>query len=94
MQRNMQWFKKYFLPALQEYKIAYSSFQNGDLGDLDRVELEGNDIGATIEFWSSGWLGVHIYDYKIDDTVLNALLEPEEDLEKEYIFKKIEILLR
>lgn len=78
------------LPTLSGCKAEYHSFKQGDFGDLERVELEGNKKGATVDFWSSGWLGVHLYDYAKDSELLNILLEPEQNLEKEKAFFELQ----
>jgi hypothetical protein len=91
---NSEWFKKDILPLFQEYKIEWSTFKNGDFGDLERAELEGCNKGVSIDFWSSGWLGIHAYDYKTENTILNVLLEPEQYLEKEKAFKELQSLLK
>ena len=91
---NIEWFKKELLPLLQGYKTEWHSFKDGDFGDLERVELEGYNKGVTIDFWSSGWLGIHVYDYKTEDTIFNTLLEPQQVLEKDNAFKELQHLLK
>lgn len=90
----MKWFKETVSPMLSEYDIVYHLPEKGDFGDLERVELEGNEKGVTIDFWSSGWLNLHAVDYKTEDELLNVLLEPEQHLEKELFFNKLLQLLK
>lgn len=65
-------------PLLQGYSVEYSSFPNGDFGDLERVELEGFNKLATVEFWSKGWISIDVYDCACDEQIMNVLLSPEE----------------
>lgn len=88
--KDIIWFKKNIVPNFEGYKIDYHSFKNGDFGDLERVELEGYGKGVTIDFWSSGWLGIHAYNYREEKEVINILLEPEQHLEKEKGIKEIQ----
>lgn len=71
-------FDQEFKPLLKCYTLVYSSFPNGDFGDLERVELEGFNKLATVEFWSRGWIGVDVYDVVLDQQVMSVLLSPEE----------------
>jgi hypothetical protein len=71
-------FDQEFKPLLKGCALEYSSFPNGDFGDLERVELEGFNKLATVEFWSRGWIGVDVYDVVLDQQVMCVLLSPEE----------------
>lgn len=86
---NIKWFKKEILPLLKEYKIEFHRFPNGDFGDLLRFEIEDDNKGVTIDFWSSGWLGIHVYNFIEDKTVLNVLLEPKQEFEKKMAFNEL-----
>lgn len=88
------WFNTEMLPLLDGYSTEYRSFKNGDFGDLERVELEGNNKGVTLDFWSSGWIGIHLIDYLADAELLNVLLEPNQDSEKDEAFKKLKSILK
>lgn len=88
---DVSWFNESVKPFLKGYSLEYSSFPNGDFGDLERVELEGFNKLATVEFWSKGWVGVDIYDCALDDQVMNVLLSPEE---KESIPQAFELLVK
>jgi hypothetical protein len=94
MEKNIAWFKENIVPLLEGYEIEYSFFEKGDFGDLDRVEIEGNGKGVTVEFWGMGWLGLHIFDYIQDQELLNILLEPNQYSEKERAFKEMLALLK
>ncbi len=91
---NTLWFKETILPALKEYQVKFSFFKGGDFGDIERIEFEGKDKGGGIDFWSSGWLGINVYDYKEDREIMNILLEPQENLEKEKAFNDLQIILK
>ncbi|MDR2039449.1 MAG: hypothetical protein LBQ60_16120 [Bacteroidales bacterium] len=94
MEKDKIWFKNEFIPLLsQEYKIEYSVFQDGDFGNLERFEIEGNNKGGNIDFWSLGWLNIHLVDYESGNELLNILLEPHQEREKEEAFKKLEEFL-
>lgn len=41
-------------PLLKGYCVEFSKFANGDFGELERVELEGFNKLAAVEFWSEG----------------------------------------
>lgn len=75
---DSSWFNEGIKPLLNGYSLEYSSFPNGDFGDLERIELEGFNKLGTVEFWSKGWVGIDIYDCALDDQIMNVLLSPEE----------------
>lgn len=85
------WFDECVKPLLKGFSLDYSSFADGDFGDLERIELEGFNKLGTVEFWSKGWVGIDIYDCAIDDQVMNVLLSPEE---KESISQAFENFIR
>jgi hypothetical protein len=85
---NRSWFDESVKPLLKGYSQEYSSFSNGDLGDLERIELEGFNKLGTVEFWSKGWVGIDIYDCAFDDQVMNVLLSPEEKESVPEVFER------
>lgn len=90
---NSSWFDESIRPFLKGYSLEYSSFPDGDFGDLERVELEGFNKLGTVEFWSKGWIGIDIYDCALDGQVMNVLLSPEEKESVPQAFERfIEIL--
>jgi len=94
MKKDVIWFKNEFISLLGEgYKMEYSTFKDGDFGNLERVEIEGNNKGGNIDFWSLGWLNIHLVDYEKGDELLNVLLEPHQEREQEEAFKKLQELL-
>ncbi len=88
---DLNWFKISFSPKLIGFSIEYLSFENGDLGDLDEVRCESNRLGISISFWSSGYLGIFIYDYEKDLELLNIITDKKS--ERKDLFESIEKLL-
>lgn len=91
---SIAWFKRDIEHRLSGYSLSYSSFLNGDFGDLERIELEGFGKLATIEFWSKGWLGIDVYDCCLDAQIMNVLLSPEERNSIAQEFEKLIKLLK
>lgn len=83
-------FNKEIKPLLKGYSVEYSTFANGNFGNLERIELESFNKLATVEFWSEGWVCIDIYDRACDEQVMNILLSPEE---KDLVPKALEKLL-
>ena len=81
MEKTLEWFKKEVSPDLLNYKITYRNYKNGDFGDLDQIIIESEILGGGIDFWSSGWLGIDLYDYEKEELLINVLLEPTEEYE-------------
>lgn len=81
--KNISWFKEIIAPDLGKYEVKYKIFQNGDFGDLDQVEFNSEKIGGEIDFWSTGWLGIHLVDYIKGEELLNVLLEPSKTEDKD-----------
>ena len=80
----MKWikfFNEFIKPNFPSNTVfRYSSYLNGDLGDLDRVEFEiSNKIGG-IDFWSKGWVSMDVVkiDSSEDYDLLNILHSPDE----------------
>ena len=75
---NIAQFEKEIKPLLNRYTMQYATFVYGDFGSLERIELEGFNKLATVNFWSKGWIGIDIYDCACDEQVMNILLSPED----------------
>ncbi|MHC8373286.1 hypothetical protein ACYZT2_21630 [Pseudomonas sp. MDT1-85] len=46
---NVEYFNENVKPLLKGYCFRYSSFANGDFGDLERIEFEGfNKVGGGV----------------------------------------------
>lgn len=94
MEKDIIWFKKEFIPLIQEYyELEYSSFSDGDFGNLERIEFEGKGKGGNVDFWSLGWLNIHLVDYISGNELLNVLIEPCLNEEKEKAFNILQKLL-
>ena len=63
MDKNLNWFKEQIHPELKEYKVDYLYFENGDFGNLERVDFNNEHMGGGIDFWSSGWTDILLVDY-------------------------------
>ncbi|MCJ8292750.1 MAG: hypothetical protein HRT58_22645 [Crocinitomicaceae bacterium] len=87
--KDITWFKKEVEPLLKGYSVEYKFFENGDFGDLNQVEFNSKERGGEIDFWSSGWLGVHLVDYKEECVLLNTLLKPNQYEEKDGILNEL-----
>lgn len=70
-------FEEKIKPLLGRYLLERSSFENGDFGNLDRIEIEGCNILATIDFWSKGWISIDVYDCLGEEQIMNVLLSPD-----------------
>ncbi|MES2734436.1 MAG: hypothetical protein V4714_22000 [Bacteroidota bacterium] len=92
--KDVTWFKEEVEPYLKEYEIKYRFFDKGDFGNLNQIEFNSKERGGEIDFWSLGWLGVHLVDYVKGDELLNVFLKPEQHLEKEKVFEELLRLLK
>jgi len=91
--RDLEWFKKEISSNLIGYELKYKFFKEGDFGSLNQVEFNSKKIGGNIDFWSLGWLGIFVWDYEEEQQLLNVLLKPDENNEKELAFAKLRKLL-
>lgn len=87
--KDINWFKETIEPQLKKYEIEYRFYEEGDLGSLSQVVINSDKKGGGISFWGLGWLGVEIYDYKNDVELLNILLKPEQNIEKNLILEEL-----
>lgn len=91
--KDITWFKESIEPSLNEYKIEYKFFEEGDFGSLNQVEFNSNKKGGNIDFWELGWVGIFIWDYINEKEIMNILLKPEQHKEIEVSLKKLQKLL-
>ncbi|MEH3112297.1 hypothetical protein [Pedobacter terrae] len=91
--KDIEWFKNKIEPKLVRYKLEYKSFKNGDFGSLNQVEFNSSQIGGNIDFWELGWIGFFVWDYQKEKQLLNILLEPNQEEEKEKVFEELQHLL-
>ncbi|MCA0236109.1 MAG: hypothetical protein LCH81_06980 [Bacteroidetes bacterium] len=92
--KSVVWFKEEVEPYLKGFEIKYKFFEKGDFGELNQVEFNSKEKGGEIDFWSTGWLGVHLVDYMKGDELLNVFLEPHQEIEKENILERLRELLQ
>jgi len=91
--KNINWFKSVIAPNLNEYEIKYKFFDKGDFGSLNQVEFNSTEKGGEIDFWNTGWLGIHLVDYVKGQELLNVFIEPEKKEEQEKALEKLQFLL-
>lgn len=92
---DINWFKKNIAPKLfaKGYDVQYKFFEEGDFGSLNQVIFNSPQKGGGIDFWGNGWLGVEIYDYPKNISLVNVLLDDTQDKEKEDVYKILQQLL-
>jgi len=93
MIRDIEWFKNKIAPKLDGYTLEYKFFKDGDFGSLTQVEFNSNQIGGNIDFWGLGWIGLFVWNYQEEKQILNILLEPNQEEEKEKAFERLQYLL-
>ncbi|AZB00161.1 hypothetical protein EG359_11230 [Chryseobacterium joostei] len=91
--KNIDWFKNEIANNLKGYELIYKSFEDGDFGSLNQVEFNSEKISGNIDFWGLGWLGIFVWDSIEEQELLNILLEPHQNEEKEKALKKMQELL-
>ena len=57
------------------------------------MEFNSSKIGGNIDFWGGNWLGIFVWDYENEKELLNILLEPHQEEEKNNSFKKLGSIL-
>lgn len=89
--KNILWFKTVIEPTLKGYEVKYRSYDDGDFGSLNQIEFNSKEKGGNIDFWGLGYLGIFLWDYQKEEEIMNILLEPNQEEEKE---KFVESLLK
>lgn len=59
-------FVKEIKPLLYRYTMQHATLTNGEFGSLERIEMEGFNKLATVDFWSKGWLGIDVYAIELE----------------------------
>ena len=80
--------------VIENFGVVQIDFdKEGDLGYLTRFDLYSNKKTATIELWSSRWVGLEIYklENRDIDIIYNKMISPEEVSEKDF-FEFMEVL--
>jgi len=86
-------YKELVEPRLVGYEIKDKHFTNGDFGDLQQIEFNSSEFGGEIDFWSSGYLGMHFVNYLTGEVLINTFLPPEDVSSKVDAFLKLSRLL-
>ena len=60
---DMEFFKKEVASLLSSFNLEYRNYSDGDLGALEQVVFDTQNIGGNFDFWESGWLGIYIRLY-------------------------------
>lgn len=89
--KDLEWFKNIISPKLDGFELQYKFFENGDFGSLNQIEFNSNKMGGIVDFWSSGWLGIHLVDYINGIELMNFFLEPEREGEKDNALEELHI---
>ncbi len=79
---DVNYFKKKIAHLLGGYNLKYTSFKDGDFGDLERVEIDGFHKLATVDLWSKGWVNIDVYDCNLEIQLMNLLLDSSEEKEQ------------
>lgn len=79
---TLAWFKEEMEPRLSGFSLAYRSFGEGDFGHLERVEFESEALMGTFDFWSHGWLDMHVIEPVTVEERLNIFMGPDQESEK------------
>ena len=87
--KNINWFKENIANKLINFEINYKYFEKGDFGELNQIEFNSIEKGGCIDFWSSGWLFIHLVDFIKGVELINILLEPQQEKEKEIAFTNL-----
>ena len=79
---------------IEKFGVVQVDFEKeGDFGYLTRFDLYSNKKIATIELWSSHWVGLEIYklENRDIDIIYNKMISPDEVSEKDF-FEFMEVL--
>ena len=80
--------------VIEKFGVVQVDFEKeGDFGYLTRFDLYSNKKTATIELWSSRWVGLEIYklENRDIDIIYNKMISPDEVSEKDF-FEFMEVL--
>jgi hypothetical protein len=91
---DFNFFKTSIAPQLTEYKLKFDILHSDfDTVYINRVEILNSQLSAEIMFYSDGKLYMHVYNHNKEIELLNLLIEPQEEKEKNEAFKKLQELL-
>ncbi len=87
---DLSWFKKSLAPKLNDFKLEYRYFDEGDFGSLNQVLFNSSKLGGEVEFWSRNFLRIHLWDYEKDIELMNILIHPHQKEEKQKVFEELQ----
>ena len=88
---NFEYFNQYIKNKIpSEVGLKYSNDTNGLFGSLQRVEFESQTRIGGVDFWSSGWINMHLVDTVKGNELINILLEPNK---KEKVYDAFDHML-
>ncbi|GAB4162335.1 MAG: hypothetical protein Tsb0033_21150 [Winogradskyella sp.] len=90
---NFESFKTEFKGIMSFYRVKHTFFENGEFGDLNRIEFEYLEKCGTIDFWELGWVEIHIINYDDEKEIFHILLEPNQEIEMERAFEILKNIL-
>lgn len=76
---DIDYFNNFIKPKLLGCDFEYKNFLDGQFGDLSRVEIEGRGKVGTLDIWSTGWVGMDVFDLEVQDQIMNSLCSPEDE---------------
>ena len=75
--------------VIEKFGVVQVDFEKeGDFGYLTRFDLYSNKKTATIELWSSRWVGLEIYklENRDIDIIYNKMISPEWSIGKRFLW--------
>ncbi len=89
---SKEWFFTDFFPTLENfYEVKYLE-EPGDFGMLRGVQFESEMNGGYLYFWENGFVGVLLFDYQSDDTLIGDALFDDYEVSKSELVKLVSIL--
>lgn len=71
----LNFFERNIKPEIQKYtSINYSTFKDGDFGNLTRISFEAKNILVDLDFWSNNVLDITIFDKENPDDAFIELI--------------------
>ena len=86
------YFNEALMPYFEQFELKNKFYKNGDFGDLNQIEFNSDCMGGVVDFWSNGYISLHLVDYLSGNELLNIMLESnkiEEQKNQINILKKL-----
>jgi len=87
------WFRSSMEAQLRGYVVTYRFYPEGDFGSLDQVAFNSDYFYGEIDYWSSGYLGVGLWDRIKDEQALNVFLDPDQGTDKIAAINNLTLML-